>query len=316
MSQNRRPRFRRAANPPPLRLTVRDAHIIRLVYKHRFLRSSDITTLFPGSAQQILRRLQRLYHHGYLDRPPAQIDYFREGGNCAIAYALGNRGADFLYERFGIPRPRGNWSGKNHSITRIFLEHTLLVAHVMVAFERACWHHRQTKLIEPADLLTSLPAEQQRRRNPFQWSVNVKGSDKSIRLAVIPDKVFGIRQTDHGPDGNTAYFFLEADRGTMPIVRHSFYRTSFARKILAYHETWKQNVHQARFNIPRFRVLTVTTSAERAANLARLSRELTGARGSGLFLFSDITTLGVQRDPFAFSWHSGRAESEVRLLDN
>lgn len=311
---SRRPRFRRAANLPPIQLTVRDAHIIRQVHRHRFLRSNDIATLFGGSAQPVLRRLQRLYHHGYLDRPAAQLDYFREGGNRTMAYALGNRGAVFLHERFGIPRPRGNWAGKNHSVTRIFLEHTLLVSHLMIAFEKACWHHSQTKLIQPDELLATIPAEQRKRNNPFQWSVNVKGKEKPVRLGIAPDKVFALRFSDRGPERNTAFFFLEADRATMPLARRTLYRTSFARKLIAYHQTWKQNLHQARFNFPRFRVLTVTTSKERATNLAALSHKLTDGKGSGLFLFTDIATLATHGDPLTLPWQTGREGREMPIL--
>jgi hypothetical protein len=31
----------------------------------------------------VLRRLQLLFHHGYLDRPRAQIDYYRAGSRLA-----------------------------------------------------------------------------------------------------------------------------------------------------------------------------------------------------------------------------------------
>lgn len=36
----------------------------------------------------MLRRLQRLYHHGYVERPACQIDYYQRGGSRSIAYGL------------------------------------------------------------------------------------------------------------------------------------------------------------------------------------------------------------------------------------
>lgn len=73
MESVRLPRFKRATEIPPIRLTGRDREIIRQVHRHRFLRSSHIVALIGGSSQQVSRRLQRLFHHGYLDRPRSQI---------------------------------------------------------------------------------------------------------------------------------------------------------------------------------------------------------------------------------------------------
>jgi len=69
MESVRFPRFKRSPAVNPIRLTERDQDILRHVRRHRFLLSDHIQALVPGSRQQILRRLQRLFHHGYLDRP-------------------------------------------------------------------------------------------------------------------------------------------------------------------------------------------------------------------------------------------------------
>jgi hypothetical protein len=52
---------------PPIQLTDRDRNIIRQIYRHRLLRSSQIVALVGGSRQQVLRRLHLLFHHGYVD---------------------------------------------------------------------------------------------------------------------------------------------------------------------------------------------------------------------------------------------------------
>ena len=75
MEEKRSPRFRRISTIAPLQLTERDRDIIRLVHRHRFFRSHQITALLGGSEQQIVRRLQLLYHDEYLERPRAQIQY-------------------------------------------------------------------------------------------------------------------------------------------------------------------------------------------------------------------------------------------------
>lgn len=91
------------------------------------------------------------------------------------------------------------------------------------------------------------------------------------------------------PPRNGRHFYLHfylADRGTMPVVRKGLTQTSFARKLLAYQETWRRGLHKMHLGIPNFRVLTVTTSRERVRHLVAACRSLPGG-GSHLFLFAD-----------------------------
>src|SRR6185503_1827467 len=83
---SRLPRFTRASQTKLLQITDRDRRIISLIHRHRFLRSSHIVSLLDGSPQSILRRLQPLYHHSYLTRPRAQLDYYHKGGSREIVY--------------------------------------------------------------------------------------------------------------------------------------------------------------------------------------------------------------------------------------
>src|SRR5215213_3761883 len=122
--QTRRPRFERVPVRPMV-LTPRDVKILRAVHRHRLLRSTHLIALSDGSRQATLRRLQLLFHHGYLDRPSMQLDWYA-------------RGSETL-EAEGVAAPRGaRWDTKNRNISRVFLHHTLAVAEVMVAFEIAC----------------------------------------------------------------------------------------------------------------------------------------------------------------------------------
>ena len=67
--KTRLPRFRRdAVAIRNFALTTRDKEIIRQVERFRFLRSRQICRLVEGAIVQILRHLQRIYHHGYLEK--------------------------------------------------------------------------------------------------------------------------------------------------------------------------------------------------------------------------------------------------------
>jgi hypothetical protein len=287
------PRFKRVSTIAPIELTKRDRHIIRLVHRHRFLRSDQIFTLLGGSQQQLLRRLQMLYHHGYLERPRAQLQYYERGGSRSIAYGLGNKGGSLLKNEFGVAVRSDSWGEKNHAIGRVYLEHALLVSDVMLAIELACRKHGGIRLLYEDEL--GLPL----KRQPLGWRVKIQNG---LRLGVIPDRVFALEFPDASGQNQRVYFFLEADRGTMPVTRRTLSQTSFVRKLLAYEATWTNKIHQRHLGIHRFRVLTVTTSAARVKSLVEACSQL--KRGHGLFLFADKNILSG--DILSNIWQTGK----------
>jgi DNA-binding MarR family transcriptional regulator len=302
MASSRLPRFKRAAAVPPIQLTGRDHEILRLVNRHRFLRSSDIITLLATSPQQILRRLQLLYHHGYVERPRCQLDYYYRGGSRQIVYGLGDKGAAAL-KQAGSASSGARWSEKNRIVGRVQLEHWLMVSEVMVAIEMAC-RSSGCRLITNEHLISS------DERQPFRWKVN---TSEGMKLGVIPDRVFGLDFADKNGQPNRGYFFLEADRGTMPVMRGNDSQTSFHRKLLAYEATWAQGIHTTRFGFHRFRALTVTQSAARVNSLVDACAHLKS--GHGLFLFADHSILANPGILSAPIWRSGRHGEMARILE-
>lgn len=303
----RRPRFQRSSQVSPIRLTPRDIDIIRHIARHRFLRSSHIVALMAESRQQILRRLNLLYHHGYLERPRCQIDYYHEGGSHSMVYGLGKRGAAMLRRMDGLPYSI-RWTSSGGSVKRLFLEHTLQVSEFMVKLELACRQNGAVTLIT-ADQLP-LPDETRSLREPFRWNVSIKSMEK---IGVIPDQVFGLEWRDQTNQPHRAYYFLESDLGTMPVKRQGLRQSSLLRKLLAYESTWAQNLHRSRFGFHRFRVLFVTTTPERVCHFIETIRQL--ERGQGLFLFTDFESL--QRAPFILThpWQTTRLDVKATLLE-
>jgi hypothetical protein len=290
----RLPRFQRVSTVAPIRLTARDHEIIRLIHRHRFLRSHQIIALIGGSAQQLSRRLQWLFHHGYLERPRAQIQYYERNGSQPIAYGLGNKSGSLLQLNHAF------WGEKNRSIGRMYLAHALLVSNVMVSLELTCRQH-DIRLLHEDEL--NLPIEA-----PLHWRVKIRDGTK---LGVIPDRVFALEYADQNGQVQRIYYFLEADRGTMPVVREKLAQSSFYRKLLAYEATWTSKVHQRHLGIHRFRVLTVTTSEARVKSLLAACSKL--QRGHGLFLFADQSVL--EKDLLAAVWHCGKAAKMDCLLN-
>jgi hypothetical protein len=240
-----------------------------------------------------------LYHHGYLERPRAQLDYYHKAGSRHIVYGLGSKGGKLLRQELGVSSPRVSWGEKNRAVGRIFLEHALLVSEVMVTIELAC-RRRGIRLLTEAELA---PPGQ-----GFRWRARISGR---VELGIIPDRVFAFEFPDAQGVTERAYFFLEADRGTMPVVRKNLTQTSFYRKLLAYAATWTQDLHRTLFGFHRFRVLTVTESSERVKSLVETCSKL--EHGHGLFLFADQTIL--DGDILASTWQTGRPGESASLLD-
>ncbi len=294
----RKPRFKRV-KPPTFVLTERDHKIIEFVHEYRLLSSNQITALLgEGSSQQIIRRLQILYHARFLDRPRTQIiDIVRDPGSKPMVYALGRAGAKLLETRPPkIPKLQ-------------FLNHALAVSGVLVAFAASCRKHGNVRLIPWSEILeTKAPEATRRKRLPDSWAARVP---RYGRVGVTPDSIFGLHYLDMPEGSNRAYFFLEVDRGTMPVVRRSLAETSVYRKLLAYHATATEELHTKCLGIKSFRVLTVTKSPERKrlGSLLAATGKLPSLQG--LFLFTDEASL-VADDALTHAWMNGRRE-EVQL---
>ena len=78
------------------------------------------------------------------------------------------------------------------------------------------------------------------------------------------------------------YFFLEADRSTMTNDR-------FRQKLVSYYKFWQHEIYRRpenHYQLPSFRVLTLTMSTERRDNLRTVARTVDDKQqGTGLFWF-------------------------------
>ena len=258
------PKFKRARGEKPgLKIQPRDIQIIKLVYDHRFLDSDQIRALTDGSDQVISRRLQKLFHNGYLDRPLQQFSY--TAGSKTIIYGLGNKGSDILSTEFGIDRGKINWRTKNYEAKIIYLNHTMMISNFRVCLTLALKETQKVELI----------FWKQNEAGDLRDQVFIKDDNRKerIRLPINPDSFFAIQDLN----GKKSYFFLEADQSTMTNAR-------FFRKMRAYWNYWKQSGHTLKYDIKSFRVLTLTKSIQRAGNL-REATKLADDRQEGTLMF-------------------------------
>lgn len=269
----RTPRFRRVP-PPPHELTERDFAIVAAVVRHGgVLSSTMIDRLFPGdSEQQLRRRLKLLYNLGALERPLSQRVAANMGKH--YVYTSGPRVGRF------VPGARP----KEYDGNLPNLRHALAVSDFLVSAEVACRELSKDGLSYLAfeHILRTAPLKTQGERMPGEWPVELRYGGARKTSYVQPDGIFGFQLL------NAAKFYmLEVDNGTMPVVRRTLQQTSLLRKLLAYAETHRADIHKSRFGMGNMRVLFVVPSADRRETLRRAFRERVPGISPQIFLAVD-----------------------------
>jgi hypothetical protein len=307
MSRNvegaRRPRFRRVAEPPLFRITEGDLAILAAVAHHRFVRSTQIARLVGRSLDRTNRRLLLLFHAGYLDRPRAQLDRFPVDGSAHMVYALAAAGARLL-KAHEQPVSSINRSSTNHSALRPFIEHQLAISEFHVRLREAACHSNAITLLSPDELAADFPAATKTRSNPLKLNVRLSLDGRARDMAVIPDTLIGFRFGD----GSRRCFAVEIDRGTMPVTRKNTEESSFALKMRIYLAAYAAAQHEQRWGWKTFRVLTLTTNANRMQTMIDALRKLPMPRGPGPALFFFTTQDELRSaDPLRKIWCDGTA---------
>src|SRR5947207_4735469 len=281
-TQTRRPRFRRSAEPPPFRLTADDVEIVRVVARHRLIRSTHIAALVGRSLDRTNDRLMRLFHAGYLDRPRAQLDRFPTSGSSHYIYALADRGVRLLREEDGVEFRNTEWSRKNREAGRPFIEHQIEIVNFQVALQRSVRDRTDVQLIDAVDMVAALPEGFRKTQYPLALNAKLSHRGALHDFAVIPDLVFGLRLSG----GARHNFMVEIDRGTMPVRRADFEKTSFERKMLGYLAAHAAREHERKLGWKNFKVLTVSTDRERILTMMEVCRKvrIPGSAGPSLFL--------------------------------
>jgi len=296
----RRPRFQRAAVPPAFRLTDNDVEIVRVVARHRLIRSTHIAALVGRSIDRTNDRLMRLFHAGYVDRPRAQLDYYPTAGSAPMVYALANRGMRLLREWDGVEFRSAAVSRSRRQAGRPFIEHQIEIVNFQVALEQAVRERGDLRLIPADDMIASFlePAG----RHPFALRVTLSHRGGARAACVIPDFVFALQLAN----GARRNFMVEIDRGTMPVIRSDPRQTSFGRKMRVYLAAHAAEQHRRQFGWKNFRVLVVTTDQPRLSSMIDALGDLRMPRSAApsLFLFTTFGALG-EVSPIDRHWLDG-----------
>jgi hypothetical protein len=241
---------------PVLELRERDRRILKLVYEHRFLDTELLLRLLKvesgegveyaagsdgkrrptryGFGEKALyKRLQLLTSLEYLQRRRLTEQLAGRGQGAARGvYGLGPKSIGEVSTLAGVAPEEIRRIVESNSVKGPFLQHALEVAKFRVILELACQ--------ESAGGVRLLFWEQGQVLQ--DW---VKGEDEDgeeREFSVFPDAFFALEVQGKG----RAHYFLEADRGTMPIVATRD-RSDIRKKVLGYGLYRRYRRHSQRY---------------------------------------------------------------------
>lgn len=290
----------------PIKLTERDRQVLLALHKYRFLTTDHIMKLTGTASRWAMNaRLRLLYDHKCVDRPKAQFALFAYADKRPIVYALGNQGASILSNRYGLKMPsKVYWTEKNRRVREKHIEHTLGISDFIVSIETMCQESKTLDFIDPQTIIANAPRATQQSTYPFRWQTQIWHHGERHNFAIVPDFVFGIKHES----GRERYYFVEIDRGTMPISRRDIRQSSFMRKILSYADTFERGLVKKRFGIKGFQVLTVTTSEKRIKEITKSIANLPEKNFlPNTFLFKTKDSDQV-RFPFHSDWQNWKGK--------
>ena len=259
-------------------LTERDFEIILTLYKHRYLKTSQIKQLHFPSLQTANRRLRtltelKLVKHFTVPNIPERI------------YCIGSRGANLVADQLEVTVDQLLWSKNTHAPKDYyFMQHFLAVNQFRIELTQAC----QNSAIE---LLGFIPEYFGTKHASGRVAKYIKDfvfdvQNRQEKITHTPDAVFALQK-----DGKPALFFLEIDRGTEVLSNPA---KGFLKMIRFYHgyaTTDKFRSYEQEFDCGRFkafRLLIVTMSEQRLGNMRQASSN--GVQAEKILRFFWLTT--------------------------
>jgi hypothetical protein len=303
--------FERPEAPRPFRITPRDLTLLSNLARLRLASGEQLAALDGGSGQNVSRALLVLWEHDYVERLLGQVERrLLYKGSFPIIYGLTRPGAWLLRKHgYDVRRRLLYETDKQRRAGWRFIEHRVGITDFMVQLELACRTRQDLTLIERKEVVETSARTNRDRRVRLTAKIWIDGARSPV--SVDPDEFFGLRFRENSEE---RYFMFELDRGEMPVIRHkSKEQTYFAKKLMVYHEANRVGEHVRGLGIPNFRVATVTTSAERVAQMIEAQNEITNGRGSNMFLFVDRASLAAS-NPLDVIWTTGKGR-RVRITD-
>lgn len=285
--RKRRSRTRRQKTGKSLVLTERDLAIFQLLERYRYLRSTVLHAFAGGaSVTRFKERLGDLYHEGgYLNRPAQQWETAHSRYLPAV-YENSDRARDTLAAQGRLADPCPHMPYGTSNAGRQFA-HSLMICETLASIELQVIGRPDVRFVAWPEILAKAP--EATRHSIFPLRFPVPGSSSALRNSgipyrayVVPDAVFGLEYLV-GASKYYRFFALEADRGTMPIVRARAGQSAYLAKLSIYEELLATGALRSHLGIPNLLVLTVTASEDRKRHIMSAFSKRTGDHAPFLF---------------------------------
>ncbi|MFH2039951.1 MAG: replication-relaxation family protein [Chloroflexota bacterium] len=279
------PRYGRIPDPPPMRLTGRDQHILEAIHAYDGLIGfSQIQRMYFSCKSQAERRMMLLYQHKYVNRP----NFDERKRLPEMVYWLDKRGAEIIASLEGSSLAEFTWRKEPRWFQ---VEHDLAVNDFRLDLLEAC-HSNPDVTLE-----TWVPESE-------FWSYPDKVvytyQDNKMKRNIRPDGFFILTTGEH-----RIRYLLEIDRSTEDNPR--FLR----EKILPGLAYIRSQAYEDRFGHRSGRWLVVTTGERRLRNMLQQAHR---GDAKGLFYFTTfdkITNKSILLSPI---WRRVDREEHIPLL--
>jgi hypothetical protein len=251
-----------------------------------------------GKDTRCRKRLQRLYHHGYLwrDEQPTKLSQ----GRAPLVYRLDSKGAALLAELWSLELRDLGWDRRENTVSTPYLTHLLKTNEVRVAIVGAA-NTRGFRIEEWLDDATLRKAQ-----NKDHVTITGPKGGKQ-KAAIVPDGYFHLDTGDHD-----YHHFLEIDLATVTGQSSRWGRRDWARKIRAYIAYYESGKYQQRYETTSLRILTVTTGERRLKNLKEITERVGGKKRFWFTTFEELTSETVLTKPI---WQiAGQGDERFTLL--
>ena len=296
-ASKRRSRMRRVSAGKHIELTDRDVELFKLLNRYRYLRS-DFLYAFLGahSKTRFKERLGHLYHDGRHINRPAQQWQFANCRHMPLIYELDTKAEHVLREQ-GLVQSDSPLLHKGRTGASRHFAHDLMICDCIASIELGVREQRDLRFISWQEIIAKAPEEIRNLPNPFELPVSISHTFSNSKgtqhadIKIVPDALFGLEYATNG-QRSYRFFALEADRNQMPVARSNLRQSSYLKKILAYRAIAAQSIYKSHLGLPNLLVLNVITNEWHMKSIMALLDEITAKKGSQMFLFKSISTLG------------------------
>ena len=276
----RRTRQYRQPHHKALRLQPRDIFIFQKLHEHGCLPTPYLYAFTKHIGKDytgFVKRLNQLFHAGFLNFPPAQRDTENANSNYYV-HSINNKSESVLHDHDlyskCIVRPSGPW------------KHQCMVSCITASIELATYS-KPLRYIPAHEIL-------QRTGNGLRATVSIRDpkTKKCTRHDLVPDSLFGLEYQSN--TGNKYLTFLvEADRATERIDSDRTDLKTFKRNVLQYREFIGTGMYKTHFGITSsMLVLTITTKSSYMQRMLEVMRGISQNGKNSFMLFQEAPEFG------------------------